>query len=135
MPPDIRKSTALFEDRNSIGMTIGMENLWNILTEENRRAGDKPVQYHCVRRERLATDRLSLGTAMERYVYQNTITSISSLTLHINYLHCGDQGVNNVEGEPSVVTVRVTNFVSRRCSTAHSDTRVTTIRKCRSARL
>jgi len=98
MPPDIRKSTALFEGRNSIRMTTGVENLWNMLTGENRRARDNPAQCHCVRRERLATDRLSHGTAMELYVYQNTIKLISSLTLHINHLRCRQQGVNNVDG-------------------------------------
>jgi len=105
MPPDIRKSTSLFEDRNSIGMKIDVENLWNILTGENRRATDKPAQCHCVHRERLATDRLGLGTVMEGHVYQNTKMSISSLTLHINHHHCREQGVNSVEGEQSVVTV------------------------------
>jgi len=99
MPPDIRKSAALFEGRNSIRMTIGVENLWNILTGENRRARDNPVQCLCVRRERLATDRLSLCTAVGPYIYQNTIKFISSLTLHINHLHCGEQGVNDVEGK------------------------------------
>jgi len=98
MPPDIRKSTALFEGRNSIGMTIGVENLWNILTGENRRARDNTAQCHCVRRERLANDRLSHGTAMELCGYQNTITFVSFLTLHINCLHCREQDVKNVVG-------------------------------------
>ena len=88
MPPDIRNSTALYEDRNSIGMKIGVENLWNILTGENRRARDKPAQCHCVRREILATDRLRLGTAMRRYVYQNTITSEEGKTQQHATVRC-----------------------------------------------
>jgi hypothetical protein len=35
---------------------------------------------------------------MELYVFQKTMKFISSLTLHINHLHCREQGVNNVEG-------------------------------------
>jgi hypothetical protein len=97
MTPDIRKSTALFEGRNSIKMTAGVENLCNILTGETR-ARDKPAPCHCVRREKLATGRLSHGTATEFYVYQNAIKFISSLTLHNNHPHCREQGVNNIEG-------------------------------------